>query len=270
LQIIPAEIWLNAGDKAQFEVKAFNRNGQQVEAAKIQFSLSGLQGNIDSQGVFNPAKSAGHQAGYVIARLGDFESKTRVQVYTDLPFEEDFEDFTVNDNPPLWPGAAKFEIQEFDGSKTLQKAIGGRNLERHNLFLGPPDMTGYVIQSDVYATKYKRKKPDLGIIANRYYLDLMGKHQMLQIRTWPAELRMMKEVPFEWQLEKWYTMKMQVDIENGTAYIKGKVWPRDEKEPGEWSIIAEDPLPNMHGSPGLYGWSATDIYYDNVKITRTK
>ena len=270
IQIVPAEIWLSAKDEISFEVIAFDNTGQKIDVPTIAYALAGLKGNIDSNGEFKPDNSAGDQAGYVTAKLGDLETKARVQVYTDLPIEEDFENFPVDKNPTLWPGAAKFKVQEFDGSKTLIKPIGGRNLERHNLFLGPPQMSGYTIQADIYAGKYKRKKPDLGIIANRYYLDLMGKHQVLQVRTWPAELRMMKEVPFEWALEKWYTMKMQVDVANGKALIKGKVWPRDENEPADWSIVAEDPLPNEHGSPGLYGWSATDIFYDNIKITRTK
>ncbi|MCH8980588.1 hypothetical protein IH922_01070, partial [candidate division KSB1 bacterium] len=52
------------------------------------------------------------------------------------------------------------------------------------------------------------------------------------------------------------------------AMIKGKVWPRDEKEPNDWTITAEDPNPNRHGSPGLYGDAQTTIFFDNVKITQ--
>ena len=40
----------------------------------------------------------------------------------------------------------------------------------------------------------------------------------------------------------------------------------DEPEPEAWSIEATDPLPNRNGSPGLYGYSAADIYYDNIKV----
>jgi outer membrane protein assembly factor BamB len=270
IQIVPAEIWMHQKNGRQFHVRIFDQSGLRLPDMKATFSLADLRGEADQQGFFRPAAEAGYQAGYVVAQIGELVSKARVQVYTDLPFEEDFDQFTAGKNPPLWPGAAKFEIREIDGNKMLAKTIGGRNLERHNLFLGPPQMTGYTIQADIYAEKYKRKKPDLGLIANRYYLDLMGKHQNLQVRSWPAELRMMKEVPFAWDLEKWYTMKMRVDIADGKAYVKGKVWPRDQREPADWSIVAEDPLPNRHGSPGLYGWSATDIYYDNVKITRSR
>ena len=76
------------------------------------------------------------------------------------------------------------------------------------------------------------------------------------------------EIPFTWNPEIWYTMIMQVEIESGTAKIKGKVWPRDEKAPSDWTITAEDPNPNTHGSPGLYGDAQTTIFFDNVKVTQ--
>ena len=49
--------------------------------------------------------------------------------------------------------------------------------------------------------------------------------------------------------------------------MRGKVWRRDEAEPAQWTITAEDPLPNGEGSPGIYGYSAGDIYYDNIRVT---
>jgi len=127
-------------------------------------------------------------------------------------------------------------------------------------------MTGYTIQTDLLGNKKRRAVPDMGLIANRYTLDMMGYHQQLQIRTWAAELRMAKTVPFTWETGTWYTMKMDVQIEGDKAIIRGKVWPRDEAEPAEWSIEAEDPLPNRTGSPGLYGYSPAEIYYDNLKV----
>ena len=115
-------------------------------------------------------------------------------------------------------------------------------------------------------TKKRRAVPDMGLIANRYTLDMQGYHQQLQISSWSAMLRMAKKVPFTWQPDVWYTMKMQVKIADGKALIKGKVWPRDEAEPAEWTIAVEDPYPNESGSPGLYGYSPAAIYYDNLKI----
>ncbi len=64
-----------------------------------------------------------------------------------------------------------------------------------------------------------------------------------------------------------YRMKVRVDVEDGQAHVRAKVWPRDEEEPADWSLVAVDPHPNLEGAPGLYGQSYADILYDNLKIT---
>ena len=50
--------------------------------------------------------------------------------------------------------------------------------------------------------------------------------------------------------------------------LKGKVWPRGEKEPSDWTIEAVDELGNLHGSPGLFGnANESEILIDNIKVT---
>jgi hypothetical protein len=61
-------------------------------------------------------------------------------------------------------------------------------------------------------------------------------------------------------------MKMRVDVETDRAIVLGKAWRRGEPEPETWSIEAEDPLPNRQGAPGIYGYSAAPIYYDNLRL----
>ena len=137
-------------------------------------------------------------------------------------------------------------------------------------------MRDYTIQVDLMGTKNKRRLPDMGLIANRYTLDMQGRHQRLQIRSWASDLRMAKTSDFPWETDVWYTMKMQVEVVEGRsdiptstpakAIIRGKVWRTGEPEPEDWTLIAEDPRPNREGSPGIYGYSATEIYYDNLKV----
>ena len=64
-------------------------------------------------------------------------------------------------------------------------------------------------------------------------------------------------------------MKMRVDVasDGSKATIRGKVWKKTEAEPAEWTIEAEDMLPHTSGSPGIYGYSAADILYDNIQVT---
>jgi hypothetical protein len=203
--------------------------------------------------------------------MGALESAARLQVTPELPLEITFDDLEIDKNPPYWPNASKFMVKELEGEKVLLKPPSGVGLKRHNLFLTPPQMSNYTIQADVKGVKVKRRSPDMGLIAHRYYFDFMTKKKRLQLRAWPAELERLKvEVPFDWVPDAWYTMKLRVDIDNGTAKIKGKVWLRDQAEPSEWSIEAEDPLPHSEGSPALYGDSVTNIYFDNVKITTNK
>ena len=127
-------------------------------------------------------------------------------------------------------------------------------------------MKGYTIQTDLIGTKNRRRLPDLGLVANRYLLDMQGIHQRLEVRSWSSDLRMRKYVDFKWDVDVWYTMKMKVDIEDGKAIVRGKAWKRDEAEPDAWTIEVEDPLPVHEGSPGLYGYSPATIYFDNVKV----
>ena len=110
----------------------------------------------------------------------------------------------------------------------------------------------------------------MGLIAGRYILDMQGNHQRLQVRSWTSDLRMAKTIDFAWETDVWYTAKLRVDVEDGQALVRGKVWKRDEAEPAEWTIEAKDPLPNPHGSPGIYGYSPANVYYDNLNVWKNK
>ena len=195
------------------------------------------------------------------------KATARVRVIPSLPWTEEFETIELEKIPTHWIGATgKFFVREKDGGKVLVKTPVQRGLNRSNVYLGPSTMKNYQIQVDLMGTKNKRRLPDMGLIANRYTLDMQGRHQRLQIRSWASDLRMAKTIDFAWETDVWYTMKMAVEVMEDKAMIRGKVWRTAEPEPEEWTITAEDPLPNREGSPGIYGYSATEIYYDNLKV----
>jgi hypothetical protein len=135
--------------------------------------------------------------------------------------------------------------------------------------MGWTSLHDYTIQADFLATEKNGRVPDMGLINQRYTLDLQGA-QKLQIRSWTPrlELRFAKTIPFEWKANTWYTMKFQSENREGEVVLRGKVWPRGEAEPEAWSIEAADATPNRNGSPGLFG-NATDseFYLDNVQVT---
>ena len=269
IQVVPTEVSPRPGRTVQFTARAFDDKGQFLHNASAKWSLNGISGKIDDSGKFSSDRDAGGQAGTVLAQVGELQATARVLVVPNLPWSEDFESIEVGKNPSHWIGATvKFVVQEIDGNKVLVKPPAARGLDRSNVYLGPPTLSNYTIQVDLLGTKNKRRRPDMGLIANRYTLDMMGNHQRLQIRSWASDLRMAKTIDFQWDADVWYTMKMKVDTVNDKAIIKGKVWRTGEDEPQAWTITAEDPLPNRIGSPGLYGYSPATIYYDNLKVWR--
>ena len=134
--------------------------------------------------------------GKIVASAGELTAEARIAVLPPPTYSEDFGGFAA-DASPVWVGTgSKFKVREMEGNKVLVKPPAARGLHRANTYLGAPDMADYTIQADLLGTKKRRAVPDMGLIAQRYTLDMMGYHQQLQIRTWAAELRMATTVPF--------------------------------------------------------------------------
>jgi outer membrane protein assembly factor BamB len=270
LQIVPAEILANPGEKIKFRARAFDAKGNLVREVKAAWSLANVSGQFSPAGEFAAGKNSPATAGRLTAKFENLEGKARVRVIPEAPWSEDFESSEIGKYPIYFLGASnKFAVQLIDSNKVLVKPPAAAGLNRSDIFLGPPAMKNYTIQADMLGKKVRRQMPDMGLIANRYTLDLQGALQRLQIRVWAAELLNSKTIDFKFDPDVWYTMKMRVDQAGGKSIVKGKVWPRAEKEPEAWTITMEDPLPNPEGSPGLYGYSPAEIYYDNVKITKS-
>ena len=264
--LTPAET-STSGEPVELKVIAYDANGKQTNVYDTpEFTLMGLKGEIDEDR-FTPDAIAGAHAGTINAKSGELNATARIRVIPSLPWAEDFENVTLEKSPTHWIGATnKFFVREMDGNKVLVKTPVTRGLNRSNVYIGPSNMKDYQIQIDLMGTKDKRRLPDMGLIANRYTLDMQGRHQRLQIRSWASDLRMAKTIDFAWETDVWYTMKMKVETTDDKALIYGKVWKTSDAEPDEWTITAEDPLPNREGSPGIYGYSPTIIYYDNLKV----
>ena len=202
--------------------------------------------------------------------------------------------------PLTWVGARyRHKVREMDGDKVMVKITTIPKGTRSQSWMGPDDMHDYTIQADLRGKHNVQSMlasttsnssdipsaqainpssaenpvlglPDMGLIAQRYTLDLMGNSQQLQIRSWPPQVarRFSKTISFPWQGDKWYTMKFSASTDKGKAVLRGKVWPRGEKEPDKWTIEAIDDVPNLQGSPGLFGQSSvSEIYIDNVSVT---
>jgi hypothetical protein len=201
------------------------------------------------------------------AKSGEMTATARTRVIPALPWKFDFADEKV---PPVWIGADyRHKPAPLDGKKGLVKISTIPKGTRSQAWLGWTDLHDYTIQADFLATEKMGRLPDVGLINQRYTLDLQGS-QRLQLRSWTArlELRFAKTMDFQWKHNVWYTMKFQSENQNGKAVLRGKVWPRDEQEPAEWQIEAADETPNTTGSPGLFGnASDAEFFIDNVQVT---
>jgi outer membrane protein assembly factor BamB len=267
IQVVPAEVLVRPGQRTDFEVRAFDSKGRALGTRDAKWKLAGLSGSLDAGG-FEPDPDARFQAGEVAAAVGGLTSAARVRVVPDLPWSEDFEAMETGTVPRHWIGAPKkWEVREHEGGKVLVKLVRPKGLLRNALYMGPSTMGDFTIEADVKGAQKGRRRTDVGVIANGYTLDLMGNHQRIQLRTWPSEERVATEVPYAWEMGKWYRMKLRVTRDGKQALVQGKVWPRGEKEPDAWSITVQDPYPIQSGSPGLVAYSPADAFFDNIKVT---
>ncbi len=266
LQIVPAEVLAEPGDKLKFVARTFDAKGRLIGETAAEWSLEGLEGKVNRSGAFTPDKGEAFQGGELVATSGPLSAKARVRVIGPLPWSFDFEAMAEGKAPHYWIAAGRpWELRRVDGEMVLVKIRRDSGLLRNALYLGPPSMTDYTIQADVLGHQKGRRLTDIGLINGGYTLDLQGNQQKLEVRSWPSERRMAQTVDFAWKPETWYTIKMKVEAGN-KAVIHGKVWPRGEPEPEDWTIRVEDALPIPSGSPGLVGYSPADIYYDNIKV----
>jgi outer membrane protein assembly factor BamB len=236
------------------------------------------------------------------------EGRARIRSMPPLPWRFDFDDTPletdprsgrVQGQPPLpWIGMRyRNVVREIDGSKCLVKVTTIPKGTRSQGWIGPIDLHDYRIQADVRAQETdlvkpgetavitdadaftqtfggsaaleQARMPDIGLIAQRYTLDLMGAAQQLQLRSWPPQVatHFSKTIPFPWEAGRWYTMILEARTRDGAAVLRGKVWPRGEPEPADWTIEAVHEDGNLRGSPGFFGNSKdSEIYVDNVRV----
>jgi outer membrane protein assembly factor BamB len=264
IQIVPAEVLVKPGEKVEFEARLFNTEGQLVEKRPVQYECN-ANGTVDASGVFT-AGTTPHSGAVVTAKLGDAVGEARVRIVPDFPWSIDF---SGPDVPLSWIGMRyRHVIRKIDGDPAMVKITTIPKGQRSQGWIGRPDMHDYTIQADVRAVRTDDKLPDVGLIAQRYTLDLMGQSQNLQIRTWTASTRRaMSNKPFVWKEGEWYTMKFRAANEGDKAVLRGKVWKRGEAEPADWTIELVDEAPNRTGSPGFFGNAQnSEVFIDNVKV----
>ena len=267
--LTPVELMLKPGETAKLQVKGYNKNGQFVSlVSDAAVSVTGA-GTVDKDLVYT-APASGVAGVVVTAKRGEMSATARIRVIPALPWKFDFSDGKV---PPVWIGADyRHKPAPLDGENGLVKISTIPKGTRSQSWMGWPDLHDYTVQADFKATEKNGRLPDMGLINQRYTLDLQGS-QNLQLRSWTPrlELRFAKTGPQQWTANTWYTLKFQSENSDGKVTLRGRIWQHGQPEPKEWTIEAVDATPNSLGSPGLFG-NATDaeFYIDNVEVTANK
>lgn len=306
LQIVPAEIFLNPGESQAFHVRALDANGFTVDdnvdpksvtwekfvppTALVKSTINGSfqdgklvadQNNAPSAGVFQ-------------ASLGELKGYFKGRVLPGVPLTQDFETYELNQNtskppppgtpndiepptafayPPLPWNAARFkwEVRDKDGNKALVKTIDNKRLQRGTVFINRPDLKNYTIEADVMTEGNKRKMSEIGLINQRYIINLKGNAQQLEV-TSNQEL-FKQSVPFAISPNVWYHLKTRVDVAaDGSGVIRAKAWKKGEPEPEAWTIEVPNKHANLEGSPGLFGFTPQEqrAWIDNIVVTPNK
>lgn len=299
LQMIPSEVLIKPGEKAEFRVRLLDANGFTVGDVKDPQAVkwasyipptarvrATMKGAFNDEGQLVAATDLTPSAGAFMATYQGLTGVIRGRVLPGLPLKQDFESFQITEKhetepdtlfayPPLpWIGARfKFEVREKDGSKVLAKTIDNKFFQRGSVFLGESTMKSYTVMVDVMTDGNRRKMSDVGVINQRYYIVLKGNEQKLEINSNQERLRVpAADEPsnFKWAPATWYRLKSRVDVKpDGSGVVRAKAWKRDESEPTAWTL--EVPVKHAHaaGSPGLYGFAPQEmrVYIDNILVT---
>jgi outer membrane protein assembly factor BamB len=301
IQVVPADVVLHPGGKAEFKVLAFDEHGRFLKEVKADaWSLPTptppappggkpppppppLKGQIDTEGHLTVDDKIPGQFGYVGAKVGDLTSRARIRVAPRLPVVQDFEKVPEGRFPGGWVNTQlKYGVETKEGSKVLTKLANNPSplFARAQAYIGLPDWTDYTIEADIMGARKGENLPDVGVTANRYTFFLHGNHQVAQIVSWEStpRARVDKDAHFPWKEGVWYHIKLTVEVEGDKATVRGKVWEKGQQEPANWTVEVEDPVGNKNGAPALYGFSTGFIgkepgaqsFYDNVRVTPNK
>jgi hypothetical protein len=275
VQVVPTELTLKPGDRVNFRARLFDAQGRFIREEAAVWSPEGLKGTFQGNGQWTASSDAVAQVGRIKAVVGGengIAGFARVRVVPNLPVEENFESIAPNQTPAHWINmTGKYVVRDMEGNKVLVKNTEPAVFKRGRAFMGPANWSDYTIEADVRAVERRRQMGDAGVVAQRYGLVLFGNHQQLQIESWQPETERTVKIPFAWKPNTWYRLKLQVEnLPDGRARARGKAWAVGETEPSAWMIERIDPVPNRHGSAGIYADASFEVFFDNIKVTSNK
>lgn len=312
VQVVPAESQIAAGESLDLKVRLYDAKGRFIKEAPATFSATTGSVTADGRYTAPAGAHTGAIVTAKVGNL-EGKARVRSMPplpwrfdFEDIALSPNPKGGPPRGEPPMpWVGMRyRHAVREADGSKCLVKVTTIPKGTRSQGWIGPISLHDYVIQADLRAAESgvgapgdpatpaagtdadafakafgspaaleKARMPDMGLIAQRYTLDMMGAAQQLQLRSWPPQVatHFSKTIPFPWEAGRWYTMKFEARTRDGNALLRGKIWPREEPEPEAWTIEAVHDDGNLQGSPGFFGNSKdSEIFIDNVSVEAVK
>lgn len=269
LQVSPTELVLAPGQTIALRAKLFDAQGRFLRETPATWSLEGLRGTVDA-GRFTVATDPVDQAGLIKATAGGLTGEARARVARPLPWTETFDSYADGAAPVGWVNltAGRLAVATVDGQKVLEKAPLETLFKRIRAFIGPTTSSNYTFEADVRAAERRRQLGDVGITAQRYSLVLYGNSQRLKLESWEPETARTVSVPFTWQANTWYRLKIRVQNEAGTTvHIQGKAWPVGQPEPAAWLIDKREASGHRQGAPGFFIDAQFGAHIDNLRLT---
>ncbi len=263
---------LEPGQTVQLRARLFDDRGRFLrEEPTVTWTLEDLKGTV-AGGTLTVAPDPMEQAGTITAAVAGLKGQARARVVRPLPWRETFDAYADGEGPAGWvnaAGGAAVSVVTLDGQKVLQKAPVATLYKRARVFIGPTNWSNYTFEADVRATERRRQMGDVGITVQRYSLVLYGTTQRLKLEPWEPETARTVTVPFAWEPDAWYRLKLRVEnLPDGQVRARGKAWPVGEAEPAAWIIDKTDPIGNRQGAPGLFLDAQYGVYLDNFVMTK--
>lgn len=280
LQIVPADITVREGDAIRFVARALDASGRLVSEPTPdsgEFERPGALELVEgSPGLARAKKQA---AGVLKVKAGGLEGTARVRIVPALPYAEDFEKMTLDQDkggvktarcPGGWfGGVPKWDVREKDGSKVLARIMDNPLFQRSVSLIGHPDDHDYTMKVDLCLAGNRRSMASAGVIHQRYLIEVRGNYQDVEVSCNAEALKV--SAPVTLKPDVWYTLKSRVDLApDGSGVVRVKVWPRDEAEPASWTIEVPHADAHRNGAAGIIGFtpqSRFEAYLDNLSIT---
>lgn len=242
--VIKAQQKIVIPDKTQLLVKVQQKEKLEARVDTLEKKLSQLRG-IRRETLFED----------------NFESKTNVEDQSDWNF----------------PSGGRWGIST-SGSRVLEQS--NRNAPNSAALVGEKDWASYVVQAELRINH----SGDAGVFAywnstvENYRLRTSDVHRKLQIaKRVPIEQGRygniyLNEIDLHLEDNRWYIFQFEVTTHDAYTYLKGKVWPKGESEPGTWLLEASDHSAERYGSgqAGVWtikgGTSYKGTKFDNFKV----